>query len=278
METGTSIDESAHARPSLYDAKDEFIERVAPIGMAAIYFGSFTLAPRDAALSRQALYKLSFAYRHFLQPAGMRISVHAQTATISGGVKSRPLVILAEILADQIDGIHQFKDTTDAGKVSSNVAKSVKHRDNETAQEMLQLLYATDQTLRSGVQVNLLEDTLALEGQIPSTVQKNWAELLVVAIGSEAHSKLKVVAPAPGTPQVESKPVDIDDESLQALILFRLRLVRETEHLTIRVKANRGIVSLQGKVRTEALRQRVENLTRSTLGLKELRSTLSIGA
>ena len=46
---------------------------------------------------------------------------------------------------------------------------------------------------------------------------------------------------------------------LQALVLFRLRLVRETEHLPVRVKANRGIVALQGKVRTEALRQRVEN-------------------
>ncbi len=46
-------------RPSLFDNKDDFIERVAPIGMAAIYFGSFSFAPQDAALSRQALFKLS---------------------------------------------------------------------------------------------------------------------------------------------------------------------------------------------------------------------------
>ena len=73
-----------------------------------------------------------------------------------------------------------------------------------------------------------------------------------------------------------AKAPDVDDESLQALVLLRLRLVRETEHLHIRVKANRGVVTLQGKVRTEALRQRVENLTRSTIGLKELRSSLTI--
>jgi len=48
-------------------------------------------------------------------------------------------------------------------------------------------------------------------------------------------------------------------------VLFRLRLVRETEHLPVRVKANRGVVAVQGKVRTEALRQRVENIARSTL-------------
>jgi len=38
------------------------------------------------------------------------------------------------------------------------------------------------------------------------------------------------------------------------------------------------VVTLQGKVRTETLRQRVENIARSTLGLRELRSTLSIAA
>ncbi len=52
--------------------------------------------------------------------------------------------------------------------------------------------------------------------------------------------------------------------------------MRETEHVPVRVKATRGVVSLQGKVRTEALRQRVENIARSTLGLRELRSLLSI--
>ena len=43
-----------------------------------------------------------------------------------------------------------------------------------------------------------------------------------------------------------------------------------TERLQLRVKATRGVVTLQGKVRTEALRQRAENIARSTLGLREL--------
>ena len=68
----------------------------------------------------------------------------------------------------------------------------------------------------------------------------------------------------------------MDDESLQALILFRLRLVRETEHLPVKVVANRGVVSLQGKVASEALRQQAENIARSTLGVRELRSSISI--
>ena len=72
------------------------------------------------------------------------------------------------------------------------------------------------------------------------------------------------------------KSADVDDESLQALVLFRLRLIRETEHLPLKVKANRGVLTLQGKVRTEALRQRVENVARATVGLRELRSSLTI--
>jgi len=73
-----------------------------------------------------------------------------------------------------------------------------------------------------------------------------------------------------------AEPPQLDDESLQALVLFRLSLVRETEHLPVKVKASRGVVTLQGRVATEALRQRAENIARSTLGIKELRSSLSI--
>ena len=45
--------------------------------MAAIYFGSFSFAPQDAALSRQALLQAFLhAYRYpFLQPAGLKIAV-----------------------------------------------------------------------------------------------------------------------------------------------------------------------------------------------------------
>lgn len=272
LESGSSLS-TPGVRPSLFDAKDSFIERVAPIGMAAIYFGSFTLKMEDAALSRQALYKLAFVYRHFLQPGGLRVAVQRQTAVISGSVTSRSLAILGDILAQQIEGIRRVKDETKVAKSDAETAKTGWKRTSEAATEALQFLFATDQTLRSGVQLKAGDHGFTLEGRVSTTAQKNWAEQLVQAVAGEVDSKLQV-APAPATPAVH--PPDVDDESLQALILFRLRLVRETEHLPVRLKATRGVVTLQGKVRTEALRQRVENIARSTLGLKELRSSLSI--
>jgi len=90
------------------------------------------------------------------------------------------------------------------------------------------------------------------------------------------QSHLLVSAGTTFTPPPVTEPLAVDDESLQALILFRLRLVRETEHVPLRVKANRGVVTIQGKVRAEALRQRVENIARSTMGLRELRSSIAI--
>jgi len=269
LESSSSVDESIQLRPSLYDTKDDFISRVAPIGMAAMYFGSFSLAPQDAALSRQALFKLSFVNRHFLQSAGLRILVRRQTAELTGKVSGAALVTLGEILAHQIEGINEVVNGTEL----ADPAKSAKQRDAEAIRESVALLFATDQTLRTRVQIQVQEGRLKLEGQVHSAAQKNWAEQLVQAAGGEIDSKLKIAASAAPAP---ANPPDVDDESLQALILIRLRLVRETEHLPLRVKANRGVVILQGKVRTEALRQRTENLTRSTLGLRELRSSLSI--
>jgi len=270
LESATSIGESTGVRHSLYDTKDAFIERIAPLGVAAIYFGSFSLSPQDAPLSRQALFKLSFLHRHFLQPGGLRIVVDRQTAILSGKLTNRALVTMADILALQIEGIRQVKDETQAPAEDTSHAEAIR--------ESVQFLFATDQTLRSGVQVSLSEGYLTLQGEVSSIAQKNWAEQLTEAVGGEVQSRLKVSDATTFAAAHSAEPPLLDDESQQALVLFRLRLVRETEHLPVKVKASRGVVSIQGKVRTEALRQRVENIARSTLGLRELRSSLSIAA
>jgi hypothetical protein len=254
-------------RPSLFDTKDEFIERVSPIGVAAIYFGGFSLSPQDPALSRQALFKLSFAYRNFLAPAGLRILVEDETALFSGRVNGVHLTALGEILARQIEGIDEVKDATE----TTAEAKAPL----ETAREAAQLLFATDQTLRSGLRVGIQGEQLVLEGETDTAAQGAWAEQLAGAVGAPLQSRVQT-PPIPNRALEAVRPPEVDDESLQAIVLFRLRLVRETEHLPIKVKASRGIVTLQGKVRTEALRRKVENLARSTVGLKELRSSLSI--
>jgi osmotically-inducible protein OsmY len=247
----------------LFDAKDDFIARVSPIGVAAIYFGPFSLAPQDPALSRQALLKLSFAYRHYLQPAGVRYQVQRQAATISGTIRSKLLATLAELLAQQIEGISTVKNETElALEDRPATARTL---------EAMQLLLATDQTLRTQVKVADDNGKLKLTGSVGSEAQKSWTEQLGRALEAEVVSELKVT---PSDAAVKTS--DVDDESLQALVLFRLRLVRETEHLPVKVAASRGVVTLQGKVRTEALRQRVEQLGRSTLGVRELRSSLSL--
>ena len=263
---------AARKRPSLYDTKDEFIERISPVACAVIFFGNFSLAPQDASLSHQALFKLSFLNRHFLQHGGLKISVHRQTALLSGTLTSRLLFTMADILAHQIDGIHLVKDET-ALVPSAAIAD-----DLEAAVDAVQFLFATDQTLRTGVRASLENGRLTLEGEVENPAQKTWAEQLAETSAGKAdsHLTLSTFTPAPALKLAE--PPQLDDESLQALVLFRLRLVRETEHVTIKVKAVRGVVTLQGKVRTEALRQRVENIARSTLGMRELRSSLSIAA
>jgi hypothetical protein len=278
LESTTSVGEAVPVRHSLFDAKDDFIERIAPVGVAAIYFGSFSLSPQDAPLSRQALFKLSFLYRHFLQPGCVRIVVNRQTAVLSGMVTKRALVTMAEILALQIDGIRHVQDETQSPPEEASHPPVPGQREKEAIRESIQFLFATDQTLRSGVHVNYSEGALTLQGEVSSLAQKNWAEQLAESAGGQVHSSLKVSESTTFPAAHATEPPLFDDESLQTLVLFRLRLVRETEHLPTKVKANRGVVTLQGKVRTEALRQRVENIARSTLGLRELRSTLAISA
>ena len=276
LDSATSAGETTQLRHSLFDTKDDFIERIAPVGVAAFYFGSFSLSAQDAPLSRQALFKLSFLNRHYLQPGGLRISVERQTALLQGTITHRALVTMAEILALQIEGIKSVQDETQKAPDSVSPTSTPVQRELEAAREAVQFLFATDQTLRSGVQVSHADGSLVLQGEVSSAAQKSWAEQLAEAAGAQVQSKIKVSEAITFAAAHPAEPPQVDDESLETLVLFRLRLVRDTEHLPVKVKANRGVLTIQGKVRTEALRQRVENIGRSTLGLRELRSTLSI--
>jgi hypothetical protein len=95
---------TVRTRPSLYHTKDAFIERISPVATAVIFFGTFSLAPQDESLSQQALFKLSFLHRHFLQHGGLQITVKGRTAIFSGDLTSRRLASLAVILANQDQG------------------------------------------------------------------------------------------------------------------------------------------------------------------------------
>ena len=163
VESSASLSEPSALRPSLFDTRDAFIERIGPVAVAAIYFGSFTLSPQDAPLSRQALYKLSFLHRHFLQPGGLKVAVDRHTAELSGTLASRSLSLLAEILATEIEGIRTVKNQTTVPK------------EDKTAREAVQFLFATDQTLRTGIQINEHHGVVLLEGEATSAAQKNWA-------------------------------------------------------------------------------------------------------
>jgi osmotically-inducible protein OsmY len=204
----------------------------------------------------------------------LRINVENQTACLSGNVASHNICLMADILARQIEGIRQVKNETVIQAPSG--AQTPRQKIAETIQKSIQFLLATDQTLRSGVLVSVHHGRHLLEGEVGTPAQKNWAEQLAAAVGGEIESKLKIGFSA--ALPISAEPVPVDDESLQTLILFRLRLVLETEHLPVKVLASRGVVALQGKVKTETLRQRVENIARSTLGVRELRSSLTIPA
>jgi osmotically-inducible protein OsmY len=269
-QSGGAITESGRLRTSLFDHKDDFIHRIAPVGVAAIYFGSFTLARADLPLSRQALFKLSFLYRHFLQPAGLRMTVHRHTAVLSGTVATRALLLMADILAREIEGIDLVVDETQRPAGAPEMTAATQ------AAESVQFLFATDQTLRAGIHISHQDNRLTLQGEVTSASQKLWAEQVAHAVTTEVTSHVRV-SEAVTYSQAQPEPPAVDDESLQALIHFRLRLMRETEHVPVRIKAIHGQVTLHGKVRTDLLRQRIENVARATLGLRDLRSSLTVG-
>jgi osmotically-inducible protein OsmY len=124
------------------------------------------------------------------------------------------------------------------------------------------------------VQLGEENERVTMRGMADSEAQRAWMEQLAGMSGGGVESRLRV-GPAV-TVLAETQAPAIDDESLQALVVFRLRLAGQGESRRLRIRAHHGVVTLQGKVNSEARRQRVENMARSTLGVRELRSSLTL--
>jgi hypothetical protein len=184
--------------------------------MVALYFGPFSMEPQDAALGRQALFKLSFLHRHFLKPAGLGLAMRREAAHFSGRLPNGWLMEMAVLLARQIGGIERIVDETESRPAQTKAAD---------AAERDRLILATENPRRKD----------------------------------------------------RATRIDMDDESLEALILFRLKLVPETAAAALKVKAERGVATLTGKVATAGVRAQVEKVARATLGLGELRLDVAVG-
>lgn len=259
----TEPDAVSLERSSLYENRADFFARMSPIALSIFSFGTFAL---PSLVSDLALIRLSYAYRRFLQPGGLQMEISGGTAILKGRVKNRHLVSLAEMLAQQIGTVEEVRNETRPAE--SGPAKAAPPQ----GYQAVELLLATDRNLSQRVELVAEREQLVVRGGVREEAHRSWAEQLAATAKQQVGNEVRVKEEPSGADRPAQARVD--DDSLTALVQLRLHLAGQPDLQGISVKSHAGVVSLEGRVEDEHSRRQAEALARTTLGLRELRSSL----
>ncbi len=254
--------------------EDNFLMHLAPVSIGVFFFGNFHPNVEDKVQAQRALYKTSFLYRHFLQPGGLKVVIDDKCLTLTGKTASTSVSLMAHMLGTQIMGLINVVDETTRVEEVSRSSKAESGADAEL-RARLQLMLATDSRLCSeGIVVVVNAGNAKVTGQVTSSENKSWAESLLRSVASEAKMALHIASHKVITAPPKS-PISIDDDSLQALALTRLKLVPSFSRLEIKVSSQRQALVLSGSAPAAVDKTLAESIVKNTYGLREFKSNLN---
>lgn len=262
----------AAATPTL---EENYLLHLAPVSIGVFFFGSFHPNNEDKVQAQRALYKTSFLYRHFLQPGGLKVVIDENSLTLTGKTSSSAVSLMAYVLGTQIMGpnIKIADETTRVEEHGRPLKPSDRNSDGEL-RARLQLMLATDAMLSSeGIEVHVINGQAKISGQVSSAAHKAWADTLLHSVVPMAKVSINVN----GKADIKPSP-SIDDDSLQALALTRLRLIPSFSAADVRAMSQRQVLTVTGSVRTAADKELAEAVLKHTFGLRDFKGALTVKA
>jgi hypothetical protein len=251
-------------------APDNFLAHLAPFSVGAVYFGAFVASHQDGPATRQALYKTSFVYRHFLQPAGIRVRMEGPTAVLFGECAQSALWFMAENLALQIDGVVGVKFDTFSQRQEIPGDRELLAR--------VRLLLATDTLLGSQKLEAIARDGhVEVFGTVHSEAAGSWAQDLFSQLLGAKSVQVRLVLDTTHS-KVAPSSTSMDDDSVQALVLTRARVLQAGNRFPVRVKSRRQRIQVSAKARNQFDLELIERLASFTLGVKQYKGQIVLGS
>lgn len=255
--------------------KDNFLMHLAPVSIGVFFFGNFQPNIEDKTQAQRALYKTSFLYRHFLQPGGLKAVIDEGCLTLSGKISSAAVSLMAQLLGAQIMGPIKIVDDTVCADESGRHVKTSEAAADLELRARLQLILATDAMLGSEeIEVSVSNGQAKVSGQVSSAEHKAWAETLLRSTAPQG--KFSIQSSPRGKSVTPGARFTIDDDSLQALALTRLKLIPGLSRLDMRVTAQRQVLSLSGHAPSAAEKTLAESIVKHTYGMRDFKSNLSV--
>lgn len=256
---------------------ENFLMHMAPVSIGVFFFGNFHPNAEDKVQAQRALYKTSFLYRHFLQSGGLKVVIDENSLTLTGKTTSSAVSLMAYLLGTQIMGpsIKIADETTRVEEHGRPLKPTDKPVDGEL-RARLQLMLATDAMLGSEeFEVTVTNGAAKVSGQVSSPSHKVWAETLLHSVAPQAKLTITVSGKASTHGEPKTRP-SIDDDSLQALALTRIKIIPALAGLELRAASQRQGLTLSGTVHTAVEKELADSAVKHTFGLRDFKSSITI--
>ncbi len=261
------------------DPRNNWLAHLAPFNTGIFYFGEVHPAMEDNVFVRKALMTTSHVFRHFLRPRGLELEVINEVVYLRGNVPADVVVIMAEQLAKQIDGVDNICNETnkvqDAAYAARRVKTAIHAESDQELSHRLQILVSSDSTLAPlGLQVEVSDDKATISGTVPSEAHSDWLQRLCQDLEGAHRVDLRLKEDESLASACCTSP--LDNDSVETLFHTRLKLLKCTKRLRVETSARHRRLLLRGILPDAAAKELVESIAASTCGVREVTSELVV--
>jgi osmotically-inducible protein OsmY len=234
-------------------------------------------AVNDARLEGQLW--MSYALNRHLNPFDLEVDVSRGTATVSGKVEESVQRDLAEEIALSINGINRVDNQIEVVRDRDVRRESSAERDfgtrisdaTTTATVKSKLLWNRN-TEGLAINVSTENSVVTLEGQVDSDASKQLAERLAANTEGvqQVRNRLDVAADAPRADRDRETGMAISDAWITSKVKSTLLFSRNVSGTDISVETHDGVVTLEGRVASDAEKALAVELARDIRGVQRV--------
>ena len=201
--------------------------------------------------------------------------------TLTGKAPSEDVKSLAAEIARDTEGVKEVLNQIEVDPTSKPTSESVRVEDLEIRSTILESFARSSELGGKNIEVKVENRAVTLSGSVDTVAQKNGAEQIAGAVDSVSGvtNNLTVTNPQAATepPAIAPAPADTGID-LAKRVKFELYETGAFDTLTMNVKAEDGLVTLSGTVRTRAEQLLAERVAQSVPGVKKVVDELKVAA
>ncbi|MGA9768667.1 MAG: BON domain-containing protein [Blastocatellia bacterium] len=201
--------------------------------------------------------------------------------TLTGKAPSEDIKSLAAEIARDTEGVKEVLNQIEVDPTAKPTTESVRVEDLEIRSTILESFARSRELGGSNIEVKVENRAVTLSGSVDTPAQKNGAEQTAGAVDgvSGVTNNLTVTNPQAATEPPASASASADPGlDLAKRVKFELYETGAFDTLTMNAKAEDGLVTLSGTVRTRAEQLLAERVAQSVPGVKKVTSELKVTA